>query len=183
MTIATPSELARWMGHPGFSDAELARAELLLELAEAVIEGPEAAGQSLAESVDTVLLDGTGTPRLLLPRWPVSAVTSVEVDDGSTVTTLVVNDDYTWSEAGILRRRGAVWPCRDRCIEAVYTAGYDPVPVSVKRIQMRLAATTWDNPIGADSEQLGDRNVKWHVPGMELTKSEQRTLAAFGSRS
>lgn len=182
MAYATPEELANHMGHPGFDAAETARATLLLGDATAVIV--EEVGQDLAESTDTVTLDGSGTDRLLLPRWPVSDVDSVtltEPDQDPQV--LVADEDYTWSEAGILTRVGGCWPCSDRSVVVIVTAGHSPIPRNAQRICRRLAAAAWPNPAGADVQAIGDTRIQWHTPGMELTTAERNELAAYGARS
>ena len=95
MTYATPEQLRLLLRLPAFTGDDEARAQLLLELAEGVIDLET--GQALEESTDTVVLDsptqhgawpdvqGTGERRLILPRWPVKAVTSVTVfrEDGT----------------------------------------------------------------------------------------------------
>jgi hypothetical protein len=125
-------------------------------------------------------MDGSCTCELLLPRWPVSAVTSVTVIDvDGAETTLTFRDDYLWSEAGILVRRGARWPCHVRAVRAVYTAGYDQPEARVRRICLRLAAAGRRNPAGADSEDLGDSRIRWNTPGMALTTAEKDTLARY----
>lgn len=181
---ATPDELAVHMGVPGGTwptAAQEARATQMIEDATGVIDAA-LGGRSLAWSTDEVTLDGTGTDRLILPRWPVADVLSVvEIDAEGEEETLVYRDDYTWSESGILTRCGR-WPCHDRAVRVQYTAGHQLIPSDVKRICRRLAAAGWENPSGHDQHQLGDRNVKWHTPGMELTTAEKDTLAQYGMR-
>lgn len=179
MVLATAAELAAWLGHPGFDTTEQARAELLLNLATAEVQGADGTDQALEVAAQTQVRDGTGTCKLVLPRHPVTAVATVTVDDGTTVTTLTFDDDYTWSESGILTRISGVWPCRDRAVTITYTAGWATIPAEVKKICLRLASTAWHNPIGADSEQIGDRDVRWHTPGMELSSTERDTLSRY----
>lgn len=179
---ATPDELALSMGVlDGWESAQAARALQLLEDATGVID--DELHHPITWSMDTVTLDGTGTSKLLLPRWPVTSVTAVYlIDVDGTETLLTHGVDYTWSDKGILTRRSGCWPCRDRCVRVVYTAGYATTPANVGRICRRLAAAGWNNPAGADSEQFGDRTVKWHTPGMELTTAEKDTLSSYGVR-
>lgn len=165
---ATVDELAVWMGRdPASLDAtETARATLLLESATGAID--TAVEQPLTQSTDTITVPGTGTTQLVLPRWPVTSVTSVEVTEGGTVTALTEGESgYAWAREGILTRRGGVWPaCPGDVVEVVYTAGWAPIPADVRAACLALAAARWPNPAGVQSEQLGDHRIQW-APGQE----------------
>ncbi|WKV74226.1 hypothetical protein AW27_023580 [Streptomyces sp. PCS3-D2] len=193
MAGATAADLRAWLRLPeAFTDDETATAELLLGLARGVIE--EEAGQLLESSTDTVVLDGptvdsspyqsaARSPRLVLPRWPVTAVHTV-TEDGEELTHGPAAD-YTWSASGILTRRGACWPSGDQVVEVTYTAGFLVMPTGLKRIELRLAAAGWTNPELLASESLGDhsRSFAAELLGMELTKAELRTIAAYRART
>ncbi|MCG5220270.1 glycoside hydrolase family 25 domain-containing protein [Streptosporangium soli] len=185
MAYATADELAVLMGRGagGLDAAETARAELLLTLADGVIDAE--LGQSLTLADSTAEIDGTGTPVLLLPRWPVTAVTAVSVieDLDEDAKVLVENDDYRWSRYGKLRRIGGCWPCIERAVDVAYTAGWNPIPDDVRGICLRLAHAGWTNPTGLESERLGDWSAKWSTPGMRLTTSERATLGFYRART
>lgn len=162
---------------------DVAAAVQLLADAQAVIE--EEAGQPLESEQVTLAVDGTGTCELVLPRWPVTAVDSVtetDADGNSEVLVEGEGEDFTWGSDGLLTRLGAVWPCGQRNISVVVTAGFVTVPTSLLRIQRRLAAAGWHNPAGADSEQTADHNVRWHTAGMELTTAERRIIGRYAAR-
>ncbi|MGW1035010.1 hypothetical protein ACWD4Z_22840 [Streptomyces antibioticus] len=198
MAYATPEQLRLLLRLPPFAGEDEARALLLLELAEGVIDGET--GQPLEESTDTVLLDsptqhspwpdvqGTGERRLVLPRWPVKTLSSVTLfrEDGTDeVLTHGADRDYTWSAAGILTRVGACWPLHDRSIEVVYTAGYNPLPKGLTGIELRLAAGAWSNPLLAASESLGDHSISYSAEalGMVLSRADRRTLGLYRART
>jgi len=182
-----------------FTADEQAQAELLIELAEGTVE--DETGQSLEQSLDTVVLDGptrsdrwpdgpgTGSRKLILPRWPVSSVTSVtwlRDDADDEVLTEGADADFTWSAAGILTRVGAWWPTEDRSTEVVYTPGYAaPLPKGVRRIVLRLAAGGWGNPMLLSAETLGDHSRSFAAEslGMELSDSDRRTLGLYRART
>ncbi|MEV0586327.1 hypothetical protein [Nonomuraea sp. NPDC050310] len=184
MPYATPEQLAVLMGRGDvpFTAAEQARAELVLTLASGVIDGET--GQPLDLATTTVELDGNGTQLLLLPRWPVTAVTDVSVVDDidQAPADLVENVDYRWSRHGRLRRLRCRWPCIERAITATVTAGWDPIPDEVRAICLRLAQAGWDNAAGLESERLGDWSVKYAVPGMNPTTSERSALGLYRAR-
>lgn len=184
MPYAEAAELGVLMGRgeAGLDAEETARAELLLALATGVID--DEIGQSLTLATDTVVLDGNGGHRLLLPRWPVTAVASVTIveEDGSE-TVLEHGSDYRWTSYGRLRRIGHCWPRREQAIEVVDTAGWAPIPDGVKAMCLRLARVGWDNAAGLESERLGDWAAKWATPGMQLTTAEKRSLAMYRART
>lgn len=196
MAYATPAELRHWLRLPDpLTPDEEAQAALLLELAEGTVE--EETGQGLEQSADTVTLDGptaedgdyqqaTGSKRLVLPRWPVTAVTSVTLTGDDQLLVHGADRDYTWSAAGIITRRGAYWPAGDQVTEVVYTAGYSTIPKGVRRIVLRLAGTGWPNPGGAlTAETLGDHSRTFSAEGlgMELSEADKRTLGAYRART
>lgn len=161
------------------SDAE-AQAEQALEAACQAIE--DEAGHALASSTDTVALDGPGGHELLLPRGYVTAVDSVTLIETAEVLVWGFDEDYTWSTNGILKRLDGCWPCEQRSIEVVYTAGLAPaVPMSLKQIAWRLAATAGENPGGLESEKIADWSGKWKadVIAGAITEAELDTISRY----
>lgn len=184
-SYASPAELAKHMGNlAGFAvgGVQEARAFQLLEDATDIINGdlrvPE--GEDVLAAATTVTRDGTGGHELILPRHPVSAVDLVvEIDRHGVERILVYRTEYTWSDAGILTRVGRCWPCHDRAVRSTYTGGLAAMPKTLRKICCRLAAAGWPNPGGADTEEIGDRRVRWNTPGMELTTGESRQLDPY----
>ncbi|MFF2774854.1 hypothetical protein ACFVU3_08085 [Streptomyces sp. NPDC058052] len=197
MPYATPDQLRLWLRLPEpFTADEAATAELLLDLAQGVID--DETGQSLESATDTLVLDSptrsdphrtaTRSHRLVLPRWPVTAVDSVTVhteDGDDQALAYGPAADYTWSADGILTRIGDTWPAHDRAITAVVTAGFITLPSGVTRISLRLAAAGWSNPEGLSAETLGDhsRSFSAEALGMELTAADKRALGAYRART
>lgn len=194
MAGATAEDLRRLLRRDEFTADETATAELLLDLALGVIE--EETGQPLVSSTDTITLDGpsaddhphqvgTGTTKLVLPRWPVTAVTSVTLTEDDELLDEGKDADYTWSASGVLTRCGGWWPSHDQAVDVTYTAGFLALPTGVKRMQLRLAMAGWSNPENLASESLGDhsRSYAAEMLGMELTPAERRTLAAYKART
>uniref|UniRef100_A0AAU2A1P8 Head-to-tail adaptor n=1 Tax=Streptomyces sp. NBC_00093 TaxID=2975649 RepID=A0AAU2A1P8_9ACTN len=199
MAAATANELRLFLRHPGaFTEDETAQAELLIELAEGEVD--DVTGQSLALAEDTVVLDaptrqdpwpdlpGTGTFKLVLPRWPVTAVASVTILNDTEADEELeygADHDYTWSAAGILTRVNSWWPTWDRSVEVVYTAGHDPYPIGAKRIVLRMAAAAWGNPMLLASESLGDhsRSFSAEALGMSMSDKDRKLLGLYRART
>lgn len=174
-SYASEDELAVWMGLAPFDEAQTARATLLLDVATGVID--DETGQHLSAGVTTDQWDyGTGTTKLVLSRWPVTAVASVTVDG----ELLVVDQDYTWESAGILTRTCGVWEC-DEDISTVFTAGYATIPSSVKGMCLELAAGSWNAFGGKKSERIGDYSVAYLRAGMTLSTSDKKALGRYSA--
>jgi hypothetical protein len=196
---ATANELRLFLRHLGaFTDDETAQADLLIDLAEGEVE--DVTGQSLELSTDTVILDaptrqdpwpqvaGTGSHKLLLPRWPVTSVTSVTIlndTEADEELTYGADHDYTWSASGTLTRVNGWWPTWDRGVQVVYTAGHSPYPVGAKRIVLRMAAAAWGNPMLLASESLGDhsRSFSAEALGMSMSDKDRKLLGLYRART
>jgi len=108
---------------------------------------------------DVVVLDGNGRESLLLPVWPVTAVTSVVLDG----TTLTEGTDYSWSDAGILRRLGCLfWPDRLRCLQVTYSHGWNGlanIPGDIQEAVLERAEASFNIPVGVQSKAVGGQSV------------------------
>ena len=174
MAYATSAELAVWMGYEdGFTAAQEDRADQRLDVATSVID--DELGQSLVQAAETVTLPGSGTTRLVVPRWPVIAVAQVLVDE----QLLVVDEDYRWERDGIVTRT-----CHRRwCgrVTVTYTAGWAPIPESVKGLCMELAAGSWNTTGGKKSERIADYQVAWAREGLALSTADKRSLGRYAA--
>ncbi|MFI5685901.1 mobile element protein [Streptomyces sp. NPDC051636] len=108
---------------------------------------------------DTVTLDGNGRESLLLPVWPTTAVTRVTLDG----TELTEGSDYSWSESGMLRRLGFLyWPDRLRCLQVIYSHGWDGldnVPEDIQEVVLERAEAAFTIPVGVQSKAVGGQSV------------------------
>jgi hypothetical protein len=153
--LADPNELAVWLGKPADD------LKLLAALRAATRRFRGAVGHRMDLVVDDeVTLDGNGRESILLPVWPTTAVTSVELDGEA----LVEGTDYSWSEAGMLRRLGcACWPNRLRCIAVVYSHGFGPdlddIPEDAQEAVIDQARTMFTVVPGVQSRAVGGQSV------------------------
>jgi len=139
MTFATVSELE------DFADGDKFMA---LELASAAVEAAaKLVHATIAQLPDEEsVLDGQGTSVVNLPTWPVTDVTTVEVD-GEPVT------DFTWSRNGVLQRTNGVWPQGRRNVRTVATYGFAPdkVPEAIRTVTLQVAVEAQANPLSLNS--------------------------------
>lgn len=178
--LATADELADLTGQTIDAD----RAAILLELASAAVRDVAGITIDAATSTDE-LLDGPGGCELILPEWPVRAVTQlVEIDADGTEDVLRGPDDtapeYRWSRSGVVTRTGT-WPHRPRSVKVTYDHGFDVVPAGIKRATLLAAARGLSSPLGYTSESIGDwsgtRSADGGLP-LELTEREARLVHA-----
>lgn len=149
--LADPDELSVWLGRPANDPKLLAS----LRAASRRFRGAVGHEVNLVAD-DVVTLDGNGRESLLLPVWPTTAVSSVLLDDEE----LVEGTDFSWSDAGMLRRLGCyLWPARLRCLTVTYSHGWDPVPEDVQEAVIDQARTMFVVPAGIQSKAVGGQSV------------------------
>jgi hypothetical protein len=127
----------------------------------------------------TVAFDGTGTDALVLPGHPVSAVSAVNVT-GAAVT------DFSFRPDGVLFRGTAgglprtTWPEGRQNVQVTYVHGFPSpeLPRSVRMVALNIAARIVVQGI-ASSESVGEVNVSYAAPAMELTPNEERVLKRY----
>jgi len=162
------SEQAQWLCEWG---SEAVRAEVAQTIN--VIEG------------DEVMLDGLGSPLILLPELEVREVRGVCLGEEE----LRPGVDYEWNAAGCLWRRRSYWydrveipwPKRPRALRVTYDHGWAPRSPqwnAARQVALEVAARTFRNPGMLQSERLGDWSRAWVPRGgrAELTPAEQRSL-------
>lgn len=129
-------------------------------------------GRTLLSATYTDYLDGTGSAELLLPNYPVTAITSIN-DDVDRVWAAGDNIDITtnvnWEgTSGIVRLWNNEYGFSkgNRNVKVVYVAGYSlatmpyDVALACKLLvsqHYRQSYSQWRR--GIQSEQMGDRNI------------------------
>lgn len=154
------------------------------------VDGVTYTGAALEQSFTSLVLDGSaqGSSILLLPRYPVTAVTDVQAQDTlGTWTDLVYQRDYVWSRAGVLTRIRAgvpsavgpaqypgpplssieymrmepIWPSFPQGVMATFTAGNAAVPSALRDVNLAAAARVYANPTGVVGESIGGYSVRY----------------------
>ncbi len=136
----------------GLDDSEQTNVEALISVASAAAD--RYTDRNLAAADYTLLLDGSGSKRLLLPDWPINTVAAVYVDTnrkygvGSEVT------DYVTYTHGMLYRAGG-WPEQPQAVKIECNLGYSTVPADLENAVVELVAyyraRQLDNAIGIRS--------------------------------
>lgn len=149
--LADPDELAVWLGVPADNP------QLLAALTAASRRFRGAVGHPITfVEGDTTVLDGNGRTEILLPAAPVTAITSVTLDD----TLLVEGTDYTWSADGYLRRADCQpWPDRLRCLTVVWDHGTVEVPEDIQEAVIDQARSMFRVQPGIQSYTAGSESV------------------------
>lgn len=185
MAYATPDELAAFLELPSINTA---RATLVLQSVADAIDSE--VGFSLGhQELVGVLVDGTGAAQIVLPGFPVTAVSSVEVLGRDLAwTALTESVDYTWATTGVLTRvysaadpQGAIepaWPGRPQSVRVSYTCGPAGAPPGVaKTLNLTAAARLWINPGSLQGERVGGMDLRYSAKGdMGWTPWERRQL-------
>lgn len=189
----------------------VAQATQLLELISGDIE--TAAGAPIGGGSSTVVLAGTWSRDLELPRGPITAVTAVTLN-GQTLDAA----GYWWNERNLIRRgidsvnastnagddiddgtvdQGAVgrygigWGGPEATVVVDWTYEFAAVPGSVKSLALRIAARTIGNPQQVSQESLGPYSVSLgdafsrlsNDSGLGLTKIERMRLRRLFNRT
>ncbi|MGH0051930.1 MAG: hypothetical protein ACQ5SW_00885 [Sphaerochaetaceae bacterium] len=104
------------------------------------------AGRPIMLESRTVVLDGSGTPRMYLPIIPVVSVDSIVIDDYRVFDGDLVTDYYLDSVSGVIALNNDVFPKGFRNTKIVYSAGYTTsnIPEEVKKACLEAIQTAWN---------------------------------------
>jgi hypothetical protein len=173
-----------------FSDADAARADILLQLASGIVQ--RAARQILDRVNNDVLVRaGSPDPQIILPQRPVVSVSQVLLDGtplvfGEPVTqnfNMNASYDFYIINDRIIRPRG--WGNEDQALAITYTHGYATQLALIQAVTLECTVRAWINPgnlqqvhFGADREVYGAPGIGGgHTStGMLLTPDEERVV-------
>lgn len=170
MALATPGDWPKYVSVPAPEHAQE-----LLDAATANIV--DYCGWPIARApVTGEVYDGPGGRVLTLLTMALESVEAVRVD-GDPVTDFRVSPRYAQ-----LQRTSGVWPEGFGRIEVDYTAGFDPVPASLVKLCVQLAARGVSVPLAMQSETVDRRTVRFReaaaVTGFDAWSLERYRLGA-----
>jgi len=128
-------------------------------------------------------VSGRGTTDLLLPNWPITAVTDT-VADQEGVTYLVGYDKAYVIETFCLRRVGGyVWEQGSGNFTVTYEAGYATIPTDIVLVCYEMIARAWktmkEQGWGESGRTMPDGSTSTVSAAFEITKAQQLTLTKF----
>lgn len=170
MALATPDDWPKYVSMPAPEHAEE-----LLDAATANIT--DYCEWPIARTVVTgEVYDGPGGRVLTLLTMGLASVEEVRVD-GEAVTDFRMSPRYAQ-----LQRIDGMWPEGFGRIEVGYTAGFDPVPASLVKLCVQLAARGASVPLAMASETVDRRTVRFReaaaVTGFDAWSLERYRLGA-----
>jgi hypothetical protein len=151
MSIATQTDIEGLLQF-AFDITPEPKATAAIEAAQRVVEAE--VGMSFDHQTGIVTtLTATGQTNLVLPRWPVSAITTL-VWDG---TTLVDGTDFEWAKDGSLQLAGGgPWWSDPKGVVVTYAAGWadaDAAPGALRQLVARVATRIWQSGVAFAENQ------------------------------
>lgn len=185
MALADPSDVSAIL--PGRDPAAIAAA---ISYGASAVESY--CQRVFEKAVDDVAVITTAGYEGLLPQWPVTDVSKVEVKSintaGSASWAETVAYDYT--PQGVIyctlsRDRGGIWPFGlPGGLRVTYTHGYDPIPTPIKDAVVRIACAYLSNPIaGRTKHKVGDNEDDWSATAAAaISPYDEAILGAYCKR-
>lgn len=129
---------------------------------------------------ETITLDGNGTDRVLLPSRRVLDVSEVRIGDS-----VLGASAFEWSQDGILKRVGGVWPDSYRAIHVTLRHGYEDSGLLADLVRA-ISARAKADPTGmVASKRAGTQSVSFRSgnfgggAGGGLLSTERDLLAPY----
>ena len=178
--LCSQDDFVEWFGLAAPNTAQAARIQTALEISSAACRAETQ--QQLTQGVDTLTLQPLSDGQLVLPQWPVSAISLLAVD-GQTMTD---GTDYVWTDRGIVtpltfRLCGWAFP---RTVVVTYTHGWNPLPRDIAGACLSYAKRLYDTPDdeAIQSETLGAWSVTYAPKQSDgLTPAEKYTLSRYAA--
>jgi hypothetical protein len=158
-----------WMGLTASGDDAL-----LTRLITAVSVGIQSwLNRTLASASYTETRNGTGTKRLVLSNYPVSAVASVTVDGVAVPSYNFVFDQYG------IELAGDVFPRGTGNVVVAYTAGYTEVPADIEQACIELVQLKYKRRLNPDVDSKTQGGETITFASSEMPKSVKDALAQY----
>jgi hypothetical protein len=194
--FASANELADFLGR-SIEDEEVARADLLLQLASAAVQAAAQQTIALVED-DEVSLMGNYSGELWLPERPVIDVSEITVRHGwgqAAVVTVPVGE-IQWERRGLVQRALANVETNGPClpyggwggplatVDVTYSHGWQTVPDDLRGVALAVAARSFANPNGVRSKTIeGSISVTYSDAtadvGVGLSEDEHRICRRY----
>lgn len=134
----------------------------------------------------TEYYDGDGTNLLHMRAWPITAVTSIHVDDSTprdwSDTDDLVDSDYylIYEKEGKIALDGYYFTTGTRNVKVIYTAGYATVPYRLQKAVKSLVIFWYqqskEKRVGVRSFSVGDKSTSFEV---DVPKEVMATFKSY----
>lgn len=116
--------------------------------------------------------NGTGSNMIMFPNYPVTAVSSVTIDN-----TVVTSTDYMFDETRLILKNGRTFTYGRNNVVLSYTAGFATVPYEIEQICIEMVSKTFKkrDRIGLSSKGLAGETTSYDLQDM---RDETRSLLA-----
>jgi hypothetical protein len=161
--LATVAQLAAFTQET-IADTD-AGAQLMLTVASGMVR--DYLQQTITAVTGDVLLTEflPGTATVLLPEWPITAVSLVEMFDGLAWSTVAPTSYAVSRRIGALVGRDGLitWPTDYETLRITYDHGFALVPDSLVGVCLGVAGRAYTSPISIDLERIGAYQVKYTI--------------------
>ena len=173
--LTTLQDVKDWLGLSSTADdALLAR---LIASASRFIESW--VGRTITSVTYTETFNGDGHARLVLPNYPVTAVSSVTIDGSPIPAAAPAAPNGYLFDALVLYLNGYAFARGVQNVTVVYTAGYASVPPDLAQACIELVALRYKerDRVGQGSKSVGGETITFTVA--EMTESVRATLSRY----
>lgn len=173
MALITVEELEAFMGRT-FTDAEMAQAEVFIEMASDVIESEAGVSFSLVEN-EEIRIQADGYGIIELNAKPIQSIAVYELDSTTEISYA------TWDGLSAIY---GLQP--NEVVDIVYTHGYTTIPGDIKAVCYGVCSRMMYNPSGLRQETVGAISVTYPGLGGEagtlnFSTLEKRVLEKYAA--
>lgn len=177
-SFASPTDLAAYLGAT-FDATTQAQAQAMLD--QATAEMKDYMNQTIVQATETVTLDPCDRMTLVLPQFPVTAVSAVTVDG----VALTLPGDIKWYSDGRLKRDNGNWSqswgWKRQSVVVTYVHGYATIPDDLKAVCKARAARLMDNPTAVTTDSAGAVTTNYGTaPGEVFLPGEKAVMDNYG---
>jgi hypothetical protein len=148
------------------------------------VQGEHIAKRLFAARSITKDLDGTGTPKLILPVWPIISVSRLNIDSTGAFASAddIDSDDFrVYEDEGYIALLYRAFPVGFQNVRILWNGGFSTIPADVQFAA--IECLKW-NLLRLDGEAIGVRNIissDGSNTGMEITmpSSARRVFESY----
>lgn len=139
-------------------------------------------GRSILSAAYTAVMDGNGAALLQLPQYPITAVSSLKIDNVTKVAEVSYADGgYKFSGRRIIFRDGTCFTRGLGNIEIAYTAGYSTVPEDIAQAVAEVVVTNWKtkDQLGWSSKSLAGESISVNISLKAYSERSRQVIDSY----